>query len=151
MISTTAFLKALPWGLAAVMTGITYVMLNLYMHERDAYVAYQAEVKRIAAAKEAQVAAQKAQAEADLKQVRKDYEAKVPAIRRDAVAAYKLRHTDYGTYPLPGNAACQRVDDGTQSQQLAPDPDFIRACAEDVAKLSAFQDYCKRNHCPVKE
>lgn len=149
MISSATFFKALPWGLAALMTGLAYVMLNLYMDERDAFVAYRAEAQGIAKAQEEIIAAQKKQAEENLNQVRQDYEAKLPVIRRDAVAAYKLRYPNADSCPVPGNGTGQPVDDGAGKECMATE--FIADAADTEAKLASFQDYCKRNNCPIKD
>lgn len=86
------WLKMLPWGIAAVMALAAAACLHLYQSERDAFVAYRAEVTAIGKAQEAQIKKEKEQAEDNLKQVRKDYEDRVPDIRRDAVAAYRMRN-----------------------------------------------------------
>lgn len=151
MFSSSVMLKMLPWGIAAVMALAAAACLHLYQSERDAFVAYRAEVTAIGKAQEAQIKKEKEQAEYNLKQVRKDYEDRVPDIRRDAVAAYRLRNPQPRSCTMPGDGTSQPVDDGAVKELLAPDPEFIRNAAEDAAKLSAFQDYCKRNNCPIEE
>ena len=145
------WLKMLPWGIAAVMAIAAAACLHLYQSERDAFVAYRAEVTAVGKAQEAQIKKEKEQAEANLQQVRKDYEDRVPDIRRDAVAAYRLRNPQSRSCPMPGDGTSQPVDDGTKQELVSVDADFIQECATDAAKLGAFQDYCKRNNCPVKD
>lgn len=82
MFSSSVMLKMLPWGIAAVMALAAAACLHLYQSERDAFVAYRAEVTAIGKAQEAQIKKEKEQAEYNLKQVRKDYEDRVPDIRR---------------------------------------------------------------------
>jgi type IV secretory pathway TrbF-like protein len=143
------WIKALPWGVAALMAFAAAFCLHLYQSERDAFVAFRAEVKAIGEAQQAQVEKDKQQAEENLRQVRKDYEDRIPDIRDAAVRAYRLRYPNTCSGAVPGNAASVQVDDGAGKEPVADE--FVRACAEDAAKLSAFQDYCKRNNCPVKE
>ena len=145
------WIKAMPWGIAAVMALAAAACLHLYQSERDAFVAYRAEVTAIGKAQEAQVEKERKQAEENLKQVRKDYEARIPDIRRDAVAAYRMRNPQSRSCPMPGGGTSQPVDDGTKQELVSVDADFIQECATDAAKLGAFQDYCKRNNCPVRD
>ena len=143
------WIKALPWAIAALMAFAAAFCLHLYQSERDAFVAFRAEVRAIGEAQQAQVEKDKKQAEENLRQVRKDYEEKLPAIRDAAVRAYRLRYPYAGGCPVPGTSTSVQVDDGAGKEPVADE--FVRACAEDAAKVTAFQDYCKRNNCPVEE
>ena len=143
------WIKALPWGIAALMAFAAAFCLHLYQSERDAFVAFRAKVAAIAEAQQAQVEKDKQQAEENLRQVRKDYEDRIPDIRDAAVRAYRLRYPNTCSGAVPGNAASVQVDDGAGKEPVADE--FVRACAEDAAKVTAFQDYCKRNNCPVEE
>ena len=143
------WIKALPWAIAALMAFAAAFCLHLYQSERDAFVAFRAEVRAIGEAQQAQVEKDKKQAEENLRQVRKDYEEKLPAIRDAAVRAYRLRYPYAGGCPVPGTSTSVQVDDGAKQELVADE--FVRACAEDAAKVTAFQDYCKRNNCPVEE
>ena len=143
------WIKALPWGIAALMAFASAFCLHLYQSERDAFTTYRAKVEAIAEAQQAQIERDKQQAEENLKQVRKDYEDRIPAIRDAAVRTYRMRYPDAGSCPVSGNGASQPVDDGAKQEPVADE--FIRTCAEDAAKLGAFQDWCKRNNCPVMD
>ena len=143
------WIKALPWAIAALMAFAAAFCLYLYQSERDAFVAFRAEVRAIGEAQQAQVEKDKQQAEQNLRQVRKDYEDRIPDIRDAAVRAYRLRYPNTCSGAVPGNAASVQVDDGAGKEPVADE--FVRACAEDAAKVTAFQDYCKRNNCPVEE
>ena len=143
------WIKALPWGIAALMAFAAAFCLHLYQSERDAFVAFRAEVRAIGEAQQAQVEKDKKQAEANLEQVRKDYEDRIPDIRDAAVRAYRLRYPNAGRCPMPGTSTSVQVDDGAKQEPVADE--FVRACAEDAANVTAFQDYCKRNNCPVEE
>ena len=145
------WIKALPWGIAALMAFAAAFCLHLYQSERDAFTTYRAKVEAIAEAQQAQIEKDKQQAEQNLRQVRKDYEDRIPDIRDAAVRTYCLRNPAMCQPASAGNAASVPVDDGAIRELIPPDPDFIRACTEDAAKVSAFQDYCKRNNCPVED
>ena len=143
------WIKALPWAIAALMAFAAAFCLHLYQSERDAFTTYRAKVVAIAEAQQAQVEKDKKQAEENLRQVRKDYEDRIPDIRDAAVRAYRLRYPNAGRCPMPGTSTSVQVDDGAKQEPVADE--FVRACAEDAAKVTAFQDYCKRNNCPVEE
>ena len=143
------WIKALPWGVAALMAFAAAFCLRLYQSERDAFTTYRAKVAAIAEAQQAQIEKDKQQAEQNLRQVRKDYEDRIPDIRDAAVRAYRLRYSNTCSGAVPGNAASVQVDDGAKQEPVADE--FIQSCAEDAAKVSAFQDYCKRNNCPVED
>ena len=143
------WIKALPWAIAALMAFAAAFCLHLYQSERDAFTTYRAKVEAIAEAQQAQIEKDKQQAEENLRQVRKDYEDRIPDIRDAAVRAYRLRYPNTCSGAVPGNAASVQVDDGAKQEPVADE--FIQSCAEDAAKVTAFQDYCKRNNCPVEE
>ena len=143
------WIKALPWAIAALMAFAAAFCLHLYQSERDAFTTYRAKVEAIAEAQQAQIEKDKQQAEENLRQVRKDYEDRIPDIRDAAVRAYRLRYSNTCSGAVPGNAASVQVDDGAKQEPVADE--FIQSCAEDAAKVTAFQDYCKRNNCPVEE
>ena len=144
------WIKALPWGIAALMAFAAAFCLHLYQSERDAFTTHRAKVEAIAEAQQAQIEKDKQQAEENLKQVRKYYEDRIPDIRYAAVRNYRLRYPNTCSCALPGNAASIQVDDGA-SQKCVADEQFIRDAAEDAVKVGAFQDWCKRNNCPIKE
>ena len=143
------WIKALPWAIAALMAFAAAFCLHLYQSERDAFTTYRAKVAAIAEAQQAQIERDKQQAEQNLRQVRKDYEDRIPDIRDAAVRAYRLRYPNAGRCPMPGTSTSVQVDDGAKQEPVADE--FIQSCAEDAAKVTAFQDYCKRNNCPVEE
>lgn len=59
-------------------------------------------------------------------------------------------NTGAGGGALPGAAPGQPGDDAAAGQRLAADPGFIRACAEDAARLSAWQGWAALNQVPVE-
>ena len=143
------WIKALPWGIAALMAFAAAFCLRLYQSERDAFTTYRAKVAAIAEAQQAQIEKDKQQAEQNLRQVRKDYEDRIPDIRDAAVRAYRLRYPNTCSGAVPGTSTSVQVDDGAKQEPVADE--FIQSCAEDAAKVTAFQDYCKRNNCPVED
>lgn len=144
---TIDWLKATPWIIAAVCAAGAATAGYVYMQERDEFTTYRATSEQAGKDAKARETKLKADHADNLKQVRKDYEDQIPAIRSAAVAAYKLR------YPTSGSGLCatstsKPVDDGA-SKKLLVDPKFVEDCGDDAAKLTAWQDLCKRNNCPV--
>jgi hypothetical protein len=122
----------------------------MYLHKRDELVAFQAGVAAIGEqAKKDKEALEKKHAET-LASLRTDYENQIPAIRSGAVVAYKLRYPNSGSCGVSGTSAGVQVDDGTGKEPVVADA-FIQDCGDDAHKLGAFQAYCIRNNCPVKE
>lgn len=148
-MTSDLLVKAIPWGIAAVMAGAAYFCLDLYQHEHDEFVAFKARIDQAGKDQREALGKLVEQREETLKQARKDYEERIPAIRDAAVNAYRLRFPNASSCPVSGNAPGVKVDDGASPKCVADE--FIRDAAEDAAKVTAWQDYCKRNNCPIKE
>lgn len=142
------WLKMLPWGIAALMAIAAATCLHLYQSERDSFVAYRAEVTAIGKAQEAQIEKERQQAEENLKQVRQDYEDKIETIRSNAVALYRMRQPAGQSGAMPAATGGKQMDDGTAAKCVADE--FVADAADDAAKVSAWQDWCKRNNCPIE-
>lgn len=137
--------------LAAALVG----MGNMYLGKRDELAGFKATVEQAGKAAATANKLVETQHEDNLVQVRKDYEDKVPEIRSNAVANYVAAHPAVVRYrtvvrTVPADGASQPVDDDPVAECL-PDEPFIENAAEDAAKLGAFQQYCKLNHCPIKD
>ena len=136
--------------LALALTGVT----RLYFGERDALSAQTAAVEQAARDAQAEKVRIEQQHAANLAQVRKDHEAQIPIVRANAVANYRAAHRvskpAADNVSVPGDSPGIRVDDAAE-RQCVPDDTFISDAAEDAEKLAAWQDWCKRNGCPVEE
>ena len=146
-----AFIKAAPWIVIAILSACLALMTNLYLGKRDELAGFQAKVSQANADQRKALEDLTVQREANLQEVRKDYEAKVPAIRDGAVRAYCLRNPAL-CHPAP---ACEitasvPLDDGAKHTGVSVDDSFLRDAAETVGKLKAFQDKCKRDNCPIE-
>ena len=141
-------------------------MSALYLNKRDELAAFQGRVA--ATTKAAEVANAKAAEEAkkNLKQVKDDYETNIQKIRDGASANYaamvgrlrveRLRNERAGSGSVPANAPRVEVDDGAAAQLVSAstctaDPEFVADAAEDAAKVEAWREWCKLNHCEVEE
>lgn len=143
-------LKAAPWIIAGILALGVALMAHLYLKERDAFTAFRAEVKTLGEAAEAEKVRIQAAYDENLKKVKEQNENQLPRVRRDAVAAYKLRYPTSSCGSVSDPASSQQVDDGTVAK-CVPDAAFIEAAAEDALKLDAWQSWAILNQIPVKE
>ncbi len=150
------FFRSAPYIVIALLGAALIWTTGMYHSERDNRVALTASVQALGEAAKAHVEEVEKQSEANLKTVKEHHESLEPTIRADAVRNYRLAHpervrvvrTSGGT--LPGIAPGIKLDDEAKSE-LVPDSALIENCAEDALKLSAWQEWCQLNHCPIKE
>jgi len=147
-----ALIKAAPWIIIAILSALLALSTNLYLGKRDELASFKATVAQAQADQLKALNELADQRETNLQEVRKDYESKVPAIRANAVTTYCLRHPEL-CQPAPAceSPASVPVDDGAVEKPVACEREFIQFAAEDANKLGAWQDYCKRNNCPVED
>lgn len=122
---------------------------------RQDFTKLQQETKEEGLKAKARELAKETEHQANLEKVRNDHERNIQAVRDSAVAKYlasrRVRNHAAGSGGGPVRADGQglRVDDGTQPQ-CVPDKELIENAAEDAEKLSAWQDWCHLNNCPVQ-
>ena len=136
-----------------VLAAALAMVSKIYLDERDAFTAYRSETEALGRAAFDRARETKKLHEQTLINVRKNYEARVPKIRNDAVAAYRASirvrvQAKPSSSRVPAAPVSVPVDDGAQ-QQCVLDEGFIRDAAEDAAKVGAWQQWCYENHCPV--
>lgn len=91
----------------------------------------------------------------NLEQVKESHEQKVDAVRDGAVAKYRAAHgmrdnaAGSSGSGVRTNSVSLKVDDGA-AEECVPDETLIRDAADDAEKLSAWQDWCRLNKCPVE-
>lgn len=149
-MNPVTLMKASPWFLAFFLSILLSLVSHFYLKERDAFTEFRSVVRQLG--EEARIEKKRIEHERDLtlEKVRQ-YEKDLPAIRANAVAAYKrMRDTNPGLRPLPGASPSLTLDDGAQQECLL-DTVFIYDAAEDVARLSAWQEWAELNKIPVKE
>lgn len=90
-----------------------------------------------------------------LKKVKEKYESQIPIIRANAVDRYIAAHgvsdTNSCSGQVLGDGTGVQLDDGAKQERIFVEREFIQTCAEDAAKVGAFQSYCTLNHCPIKD
>lgn len=139
-------LKFLPWGITVAAIAAALFCLNLYEGERVKHAEFRAATTALAKAQEAEAENQKRRYEANLKEVSTNYESKISAIRANAVRNYGLRYATNSAGSLSGSSPGIKMDDGRSQKYM---DDFVGNCGDDAAKLTAWQEWCKRNNCPV--
>ena len=136
-------------GLLVISNGFTF---RLWQSEREDHITYRAQIASMAnAVREENARLARIQLQ-NLSHLRVDYEAKLPSVRSDAVAAY-LRRVPVPAArgdAVPAPSANIKVDDGAV-KECRPDSALIQDAADDALKLSAWQEYGRQNHLPVQE
>ena len=140
-------LKAVPWVLCGLLILGLLGMTHLYQSERDARMKFEGAV--VALGEQAKVTKERIETEQAVafETIRSNYEKNLPAVRNDAVAAFRLRYPSSCGGRVSSPALGQSVDDGASKEQL----DVIANCGDDANKLEAWQSWATLNHIPVKE
>lgn len=138
--------------LASYSVGIT----GLYLKERDKLVAYKASVKTLAEEAERKAQEEIAKQKKTLQEVKDEYEAKLPEIRKGAVDAYRAelarrvrQQPRQDSNPVPAGGTGLKVDDG-RTKECVLDQQFIEDAADDATKLRSWQEWCRKNNCPIE-
>lgn len=121
----------------------------MYLGKRDELTTLTASVKTLGKAAQARLEQEKKQSADNLKKVTDDHEKLIPAIRDGAIAAYRLRHPVTSSGPVSANAVGKPVANDPLGECL-PDTALLENAAEDASKLSAWQQWCMLNQCPIQ-
>ena len=154
-------LDLIPWLIVAAASLMLIWVAHSYLDLRDEYSAYKAAVQQ---SRENALNAARAREEAhrqNLAAVKEEYEKRLSEIGDIALRNYRRMRDDAATrerVALSLAPAGVEVDAGAAAQCVAAaqpaggiDDAVIGACAEDALKLSAWQDWAKRNGVPVEE
>jgi len=144
------FFRSAPYIVIVALIAALAWTTNLYLGKRDQFTALVTSVRAIGEAAKLEAVKKTQEGVDNLKIVKDKHEKELPAIRRDAVANYRMRNPVASSCPVSGNGPGQQVDDGAKQERVLDEP-FIAECATDASKVAAFQEYCSLNHCPVKE
>lgn len=154
-------LDLIPWFIVAAASLMLIWVSHSYLDLRDEYTAYKAAVQQY---RETAVEAAKQREEEHSKNlvaVKEDYEKRLSEINAVALRNYRRMRDDAATRErislslAPGSV---EVDAGAAAQCVVVaqpagtlDDSIVGACAEDALKLTAWQDWAKRNGVPVEE
>ena len=150
-----------PWFIVAAASLMLIWVSHSYLDLRDEYTAYKAAVQQY---RETAVEAAKQREEEHSKNlvaVKEDYEKRIVEVNAVALRNYRRLRDDAATrerVSLSLSPSGVEVDAGTATERLVAaqpaggiDDAVIGACAEDALKLSAWQEWAKRNGVPVEE
>ena len=154
-------LDLIPWLIVAAASLMLIWVAHSYLDLRDEYSAYKAAVQQ---SRENALNAARAREEAhrqNLAAVKEEYEKRLSEIGDIALRNYRRMRDDAATrerVALSLAPAGVEVDAGAAAQCVAAaqpaggiDDAIIEGCAEDAMKVSAWQDWAKRNGVPVEE
>lgn len=154
-------LDLIPWLIVAAASLMLIWVAHSYLDLRDEYSAYKAAVQQ---SRENALNAARAREEAhrqNLAAVKEEYEKRIVEVNAVALRNYRRLRDDAATrerVSLSLSPSGVEVDAGTATERLVAaqpaggiDDAVIGACAEDALKLSAWQDWAKRNGVPVEE
>ena len=143
----TFWLKAAPWIIAGVMALAAALAGKMYLSERDEFAAFRAEVKTLGEIAEREKQAIESERDANLEKV-KEYERNLHDVVSNAVAAYRLRDPNASCSSMPGSSTSVKMDDGAIQKSM--DVEFIKACADDAAKLETWLEWARLNKIPIE-
>lgn len=154
-------LDLIPWLIVAAASLMLIWVAHSYLDLRDEYSAYKAAVQQ---SRENALNAARAREEAhrqNLAAVKEDYEKRLSEINAVALRNYRRMRDDAATRErislslAPGSV---EVDAGAAEKCVVVaqpagtlDDSIVGACAEDALKLTAWQDWAKRNQLPTEE
>ena len=154
-------LDLIPWLIVAAASLMLIWVAHSYLDLRDEYSAYKAAVQQ---SRENALNAARAREEAhrqNLAAVKDDYEKRLSEINAVALRNYRRMRDDAATRDritlslAPGSV---EVDAGAAEKCVVAvpaaggvDDAVIAGCAEDALKLTAWQDWAKRNQLPTEE
>lgn len=155
-------LDLIPWFIVAAASLMLIWVSHSYLDLRDEYTAYKAAVQQY---RETAVEAAKQREEEHSKNlvaVKEDYEKRIVEVNAVALRNYRRLRDDAAAarerVSLSLSPSGVEVDAGTATERLVAaqpaggiDDAVIGACAEDALKLSAWQEWAKRNGVPVEE
>lgn len=154
-------LDLIPWAFSFVVAIALAWVRGEYLDLQIEYAVYKGRVVQQAEDLMAAARAQENEYRNNLDAVKEDYEKRLSEINAVALRNYRRMRDDAATRErislslAPGSV---KVDAGTATERLVAaqpaggiDDAVIGACAEDALKLSAWQDWAKRNGVPVEE
>ena len=153
-----SWLRLFPWALAALLAVFSAFALRQCQEMNDELVRYQALAGEVARASREAAEKTEQQQKENLAVVKENHEERLSEIRAIAVRNYQRLRDRAATderVRLSLAPVSVEVDGRATAQCLAPaqsagaaDDAFIAACGEDALKVSAWQDWAKRNHVP---
>lgn len=143
--------------LIAALTATTLMFYNLWQGTKEDFTTYKTEVRVLGEEAERKAKEIEDHQQKILEGVKNAWNAKLPKVREDAVAAYKRRYPNLGlrlpnagSGEMPGTSSIPQGTNGTSEEQVVVGTGFIRDSAEDALKIEMIRKWVRENNIPVK-
>ena len=144
--------------LIAALTATTLMFYNLWQGTKEDFTTYKTEVRVLGEEAERKAKEIEDHQQKVLEDVSNAWNAKLPKVREDAVAAYKRRYPNLGLrLPNAGSGEVSRTSNSSQSSDGASQESvvtctqqFISDSAEDSMKIDLWQTWARENNLKVK-
>lgn len=130
---------------------------NLWQSKSEELAIFRAEVNVLAEQAERKAKETEDHQQKVLEDVSNAWNAKLPKVREDAVAAYKRRYPNLGlrlpnagSSQMPGTSCVPEGTNGASEEQVVIGTGFIRDSAEDALKIEMIRKWVRENNIPVK-
>lgn len=143
--------------LIAALTATNIMFYNLWQGTKEDFTTYKTEVRVLGEEAERKAKEIEDHQQKILEGVKNAWNAKLPKVREDAVAAYKRRYPNLGLPPsacssqLPGATPNSQSSDGASQESVVTcTQQFISDSAEDSLKIDLWQTWARENNLKVK-
>jgi hypothetical protein len=143
--------------LIAALAATNLLFYNLWQGSKEDLTTYRTEVRVLGEEAERKAKEIEDHQQKILGGVKNAWNAKLPKVREDAVAAYKRRYPNIGlqlpnagSSQMPGTSCVPEGTNGTSEEQVVVGTGFIRDSAEDALKIEMIRKWVRENNIPVK-
>lgn len=143
--------------LIAALTATTLMFYNLWQGTKEDFATYKTEVRVLGEEAERKAKEIEDHQQKILEGVKNAWNAKLPKVREDAVAAYKRRYPNIGlqlpnagSSQMPGTSSIPQGANGTSEEQVVVGSGFIRDSAQDALTIEMVRKWVRENNIPVR-
>lgn len=143
--------------LIAALTATTLMFYNLWQGTKEDFTTYKTEVRVLGEESERKAKEIEDHQQKILEGVKNAWNAKLPKVREDAVAAYKRRYPNIGlqlpntgSSQMPGTSCIPQGTNGTGEEQVVVGSGFIQDSAQDALTIEMVRKWVRENNIPVK-
>jgi hypothetical protein len=143
--------------LIAALTATTLMFYNLWQGTKEDFTTYKTEVRVLGEEAERKAKEIEDHQQKVLEDVSNAWNAKLPKVREDAVAAYKRRYPNLGlrlpnagSSQMPGATNVPQGTNGTGEEQVVVGSGFIQDSAQDALTIEMVRKWVRENNIPVK-
>lgn len=143
--------------LIAALTATTLMFYNLWQGTKEDFTTYKTEVRVLGEEAERKAKEIEDHQQKVLEDVSNAWNAKLPKVREDAVAAYKRRYPNLGLrLPTEGGCVMPRTTgvpqgaNGTSEEQVVVGAGFIQDSAQDALTIEMVRKWVRDNNLPVR-